>query len=437
MRTLAELRSRYDEIGTTLRSILDGAENGVLTEEQETKYEALRAERAGVLKSIERKHELEAEERANKGTAEKVEPGDAAAPKDEKRGDARVTGDREADRPFDSLGEQLRAVANAEMRGGEIDKRLLRIQHEERTQTGAVAGDGGFLVDQPLADGILKRAINEGPLWSRVRRYPLAANSNGIRLNKIKTDDLDHGTAYGGVQAYWTAESAAISASDLEFEQSELRLKKIAALVYATDELLADAGALESEMNSEVPAALRYKVEDAIINGTGAGRPLGIRSVAANIEVAKDTSQTADTVTSGNVANMFGRMIPGSRGNAIWLMDHTVYPQIITMTLGDQPVWTPNFQESPNGTLLGRPIFISEHLPVVGDADDIMLIDPKQYGFIEKGMQSAASMHVRFIYDEMAFRFTYRCDGQPLFKNALTTRNDSTLSPFVSVAARA
>lgn len=436
MRTLAELRKRYKELGTELRSILDSADNGVMSEEQETKYEELRAERAGVLKSIERKQELEAEERSINEIRDDVDLGDATDPKEETRS-AKVTGDREADRPFGSLGEQLRAVVDAERGGVTIDKRLLRLQHEERTQSGGIASDGGFLVDQPLVDGILKRAVDEGPLWSRVRRYPLGANSNGLRLNKIKTDDLDHGTAYGGVQAYWTAEGNAITASDLEFEQSELRLKKIAALVYATDELLSDASALEAEIGTEVPAALRYKVEDAILNGTGAGQPLGIRQVAANIEVAKDTSQTADTVTSGNVANMFGRMIPASRNNAIWLMDHTVYPQIITMTLGDQPVWTPNFQVSPNGQLLGRPIFISEHLPVVGDADDIMLIDPTQYAFIEKAMQSAASMHVRFIYDEMAFRFTYRCDGQPLFKNALTTRNDSTLSPFVSVAARA
>ena len=436
MRTLAELRKRYKDIGTELRSILDSADNGVMTEELQTNYDALKAERSGVLANIEARTELEDEERAMGEPEQRGSPADATAP--EQRGtEARVTGDREADRPFASLGEQLRAVVAADRSGGEIDKRLLRLQHEERTQSGNVASDGGFLVDQPLADGILKRAVDDGPLWSRVRRIPLGANSNGVRLKKIKTDDLAHGTAYGGVQAYWRATGAAITASDLEFETSELRLKSIDALVYAEEELLQDAPALEAEISSEVPSALRFKVEDAILNGTGSGMPLGIRQVAASIEVAKDGSQTADTFTSGNAANMWGRMIPGSRGNSIWLMDHTVIPFVMQMKVGDVPVWQPNFQQSPDGTLLGRPIFASEHLPVVGDADDAMLIDPTQYAWIEKAMRSAASMHVRFIYNEMAFRFSYRCDGQPLFRNALTTRNDTTLSPFVSVAARA
>lgn len=429
MDKLHELRARYDAIEGEINEILDSEDS--LDEEARGRIDALKQERSGVLANIKTRLQLKAE----RENAPDVPDPEAGTDPDERSG-VTVTSDP-ADRPFESLGEQLRAVAAAESRGGEIDPRLRRLQNEERTQSGAVASDGGFLVDQPLADGILTRAVNEGPLWSRVRRIPLGANANGLRLNKIKTDDLADGTAYGGVQAFWTAESAAITASDLEFEQSELRLNKIAALLYATDELLDDAPALEAVIGSEVPAALRYKVEDAIINGSGAGKPLGIRSVDANIEVAKDDSQTADTVTSGNIANMWGRMIPGSRGNAVWLMDHTVLAQIVQLTLGDQPVWQPDFQASPNGALFGRPIFVSEHLPVVGDADDIMLIDPTQYAFIEKALKSAASMHVRFIYDEMAFRFTYRCDGQPLFKNALTTKNDTTLSPFVSVAERA
>jgi hypothetical protein len=46
-------------------------------------------------------------------------------------------------------------------------------------------------------------------------------------------------------------------------------------------------------------------------------------------------------------------------------------------------------------------------------------------------------MHVRFSYDEMAFRITYRVNGQPAWKTALTPKNgNSTVSPFVTLEAR-
>jgi len=78
----------------------------------------------------------------------------------------------------------------------------------------------------------------------------------------------------------------------------------------------------------------------------------------------------------------------------------------------------------------------------VGDVGDILLADMSQYYWAEKGgIQGASSMHVRFIYDEMTFRFLVRYDGQPAWSSALTpfkgTTTIGTLSPFVALAARA
>jgi len=46
-------------------------------------------------------------------------------------------------------------------------------------------------------------------------------------------------------------------------------------------------------------------------------------------------------------------------------------------------------------------------------------------------------MHVKFITDEMTYRFIARNDGQPSWNAALTPKNGSnTLSPYVALAAR-
>jgi len=60
------------------------------------------------------------------------------------------------------------------------------------------------------------------------------------------------------------------------------------------------------------------------------------------------------------------------------------------------------------------------------------------YIIAEKGpIQSAVSIHVRFIYDETVFRFVYRCAGQPEYSTAITPfKGSDTESPFITLAAR-
>jgi hypothetical protein len=48
------------------------------------------------------------------------------------------------------------------------------------------------------------------------------------------------------------------------------------------------------------------------------------------------------------------------------------------------------------------------------------------------------SMHVRFLYGEMAFRFTFRMDGQPLWDKPLTPyKGTMTTSTTIVLATRA
>jgi HK97 family phage major capsid protein len=107
---------------------------------------------------------------------------------------------------------------------------------------------------------------------------------------------------------------------------------------------------------------------------------------------------------------------------------------------GGAPVFMPpgGLSGAPYGTLMGRPVIPVEYCATVGTEGDIILADLSQYLMIDKGgINAASSMHVRFIYDEMAYRFIYRVDGQPIWNSALTPKNGSnTLSPFVTLATR-
>jgi HK97 family phage major capsid protein len=87
--------------------------------------------------------------------------------------------------------------------------------------------------------------------------------------------------------------------------------------------------------------------------------------------------------------------------------------------------------------LFGTPIVAVEQCSALGTVGDIVLADLGQYLLIDRPPQVASSMHVRFVYDEMAFRFTYRVNGQPAWKSALTPyKGSNSLSPFVTLETR-
>ena len=347
------------------------------------------------------------------------------------------------ERKWASFGEFLQAVQRAGTPGGHVDQRLM-----EQRATGLSEGipsDGGFLVQQDFVAELFNRTYMMGEITRRCRRFPISANSNGLKMNAVSETSRATGSRWGGIRGYWKAEGAQKTASTPEFRQIVLDLKKLAVLVYATDELLQDAAALETVVSQGASEEITFMTEDAVINGTGAGQPLGIMNAVALVSVAAEAGQAATTVVYENVLNMWSRMWARSRANAVWLVNQDVEPQLYTMALnvgtGGAPVYLPaaGASATPYATLFGRPVVPVEYCATLGTTGDILLVDFSQYALADKGgIQSAMSMHVNFLYDETVFRFVYRVDGQPLWNAALTPFSGSTntLSPYVALATR-
>jgi len=90
--------------------------------------------------------------------------------------------------------------------------------------------------------------------------------------------------------------------------------------------------------------------------------------------------------------------------------------------------------------LLGRPVIKTDTLQTLGDKFDIILANMAGYTTITKagGAELATSMHLYFDQQLMAFRLTFRMDGQPLLSGAVTPPNSSvTRAHFVTLDARA
>ena len=370
------------------------------------------------------------------GRAEKllaIEPEDRSSEKPE----VKPTPAKDNEKRFSSFGEQLMAAYRAAMPGGKVDERLSTRAASGLNET--TPSDGGFLVQQDFVTELLKRTYETGILASKVKKIPISTNANGMKINAIDEDSRANGSRWGGVQTYWEGEADEITASKPKFRQMELSLKKLTGLCYATDELLQDAAALEAVIRQAFAEEFGFKIDDAILSGSGEGEPLGILNSGAIVTVAKEASQT-DIITVENLIKMWNRLWSRSRANAVWYINQELEPYLYTLKIGDKPVYIPagGLSEKPYGTLFGRPVVPIEQCSAAGEVGDIILADIGQYLLIDKGgVKSASSIHVRFLYDENVFRFIYRVDGKPIWTKPLTPyKGSATVSPFVTLAKR-
>lgn len=297
----------------------------------------------------------------------------------------------------------------------------------------AVPSEGGFLLPNQISDGIYENMWSVGNVLSLFTPIPVEGNS--LTLRAVDETSRATGSRMGGVTGYWMAEAETKTASKPKFRNIDLKLKKVAALVYATDELLDDARALESWLTRNVPNELRFMVEAAIINGLGAASPLGILQSNALIQA---TRTDANKINAADVGGMWARRYLGPQ-DYVWFANASVMPQLYQMAVGNQPVYVPpgGFSQSPYGMLFGRPVIETEYNPNLGTVGDLLLASPSQYATITKGgIQSATSIHVKFVEDETAFRFVFRVDGQPIWASSVTAFDGvNTISPFVALAA--
>jgi HK97 family phage major capsid protein len=348
--------------------------------------------------------------------------------------------------PFNSFGEQLSAIVKSSPKGASVDPRLIAVQNAASGANETVPSEGGFLVQTDFSTELLKNVYETGVLAPKCRKINISAGSNGVKINGIDESSRADGSRWGGVQGYWSEEAGTITASKPKFRQIELKLNKLMALYYATDELLQDAASMESVFSQAFAEEIKFKLDDAIFRGDGSGKPLGILSAGCLVTQAAESGQAADTVLFENIINMWSRLIATSRANSIWLINQEIEPQLYGMVLSSGtsavPVYMPanGVSGSPYATLFARPVIPIEHASKLGDAGDIVLADMGQYLLADKaGMNMASSIHIKFVEDETAFRVTYRVDGQPVRSAAITPYKATasrTLSSFVTLAAR-
>ncbi len=343
---------------------------------------------------------------------------------------------------FHTLGHFAQAVRASIRNPADPDARLRAALSTYGNES--VGADGGFAVPPDFRTEIMRVVTAEESLFSRCDASPTVSNTV-----TLMTDET---SAYGtnGIRVYTRAEAQAMTQSKPNLKEFSTKLHETYAFVPMTDELLEDAPLLGSYLSTKAGEAFQFKLNDYIINGTGAGQMLGILNSPALVTAAAVGSQTADTIHADNILAMWSRMPAAVRNRAVWLCNQDAEPQLMKLGVpvvtatgtasGGMPVFMPpgGLSALPYSTLLGRPVITTECCAALGDVGDIIFAYLGGYFAPYKGaIKNDVSIHLYFDQAVTSFRWTLRAGGQPWLSAPIARKNGSnTLSHFVTLAAR-
>jgi len=361
-----------------------------------------------------------------------------------------TTHDNREDKPWAHMGEFLQAVAYSEMDRSNVDARLMKSRTDGNGFRMAASGsnqsipsEGGFLVGTQFSDALLDRAREESPILGLCRSIPIDDGAESIDLPVIDETSRATGSRWGGVQVYRAAEAATVTATKPAFGKLKINTSKIMGLAYATDEILRNARAMGTIFADAFSSEFAFRVTNEIIRGNGGDECLGILGGPSTVDQAKESGQAAATIVSANFSKMWMHLPARSKPRSVWLVIGEAGPQLDQLSISaGAGALEPRFVTyGPDGLLRikGRPVIEIEQCEAPGTSGDLILADFSEYILCPKGsLDQQESMHVRFIYGEQTFRWTYYINGRPAWLSTVTPfKGSATIAPFVTLATRA
>jgi HK97 family phage major capsid protein len=428
MKKLEKLRARLGEIQNELKAF-DGLED--YTPEQLESVNAYHAEFQDINTEIEALEKLESMNNAISTSNRQTQPVEPVANKVPAGTGARTHNHYDKSYGFKSMGEFCKAVEG-------YSKGNVHSNFTNSTALESVGEDGGILIPTDFMTEIQEKVQGDQSLIPRTSDFTSSSNHMSVPV-----DETEPWT--GGIQASWLGEAQQYTETKPQLKNADFKLQKLGALVKCTDELLEDAGALESYIRRKAPDSIVHKINDAIVTGDGVAKPKGILGSGFAFEVAKESGQAADSIVYRNLVKMESRLLPNS--NAVWLANPACREQLRLLTDDNGNFIYLNGSQFPNAaaagfdTLLGKPImYMMGAMPELGDAGDLILADLSYYYSVLKtgGVRQAVSTHLHFDRDITAFKFTMRVDGHCPFSAPVTTQKGNyQMSGFVTLAERA
>lgn len=391
--TIIEMRDKRTKLLATMDGFLDTHRDGkgVLSAEDDATYAGMEKELAALtneIKRMERREAIDAElsKPVNKPITGKPMTGSIGSDDEPKTGRA-SNAYREG--MLKALRTNFRQVTNVLQEG--------------------IDSDGGYLVPEEY-DSRLIEGLTEENVFRKLATTITTSGERKINIAATKP------------AAAWIEEGEALTFGDATFAQINLDAHKLHVAVKVTEELLYDnAFGLENYIIRQFAKALANAEEDAFLNGTGNGQPLGLLSEEGGAEIGITTA-AANGITYGEVVGLVYSLKRPYRKNAAFLCnDQTIaYLRTLTDTTG-RPLWRDSMEDGEPGRILGFKVYTSPYFPVMtAGLPAIAFGDFSYYNIGDRGTRSFAELKELYAGNGMVgFVAKERVDGKLVLPEAV------------------
>lgn len=277
---------------------------------------------------------------------------------------------------------------------------------------------GGFLVTPVQFVQMLIKAIDNEVFMRGLSTVQTVQTAESLGAPSLDADPADPA---------WTPEIGPASEdSTMAFGNRELTPHKLTKLIKVSNKLLRlTTGGAEQIVVDRLAYKFGVTQENAFLNGSGAGQPLGVFTASANgITTSQDVSEDNDAtkITADGLINALFDLKSGYMDNATWGFHRDAVKMIRKLKTGEgQYIWQAGLQAGVPSMILDRPYFMSEYAPntfttgqyvgIVGDFSHYWIADAE---LLE--MQRLVELYAA--NDQTGFLGRSWTDGMPVLAEA-------------------
>jgi len=225
---------------------------------------------------------------------------------------------------------------------------------------------------------------------------------------------------FGGVAFQWLGEGAEKPETEPEFEQKEIATHELSGYTEISERLLARSSInLETLLASLFRGAMVYTIDNAILQGSGTGQPLGIINTTG---INLVTRAAAEAVGYADLVNLKHAVKAVHRGGATFCLEDSVETglELLTDTQG-RPLFNASVANGPYDRLTGYPYIVGTNNPALGYVGDIVYGNLRHYVLVmEEDITLARSEHVKFRENKIAFKVFTVVGGRLLQPRAMS-----------------
>ena len=352
-------------------------------------------------------------------TYEKMEADVVALGKEIERLERQAAIDREMDRPTASPLVSRPAITEDRKQGRASDEYKKAFWNQMRgrvtpevynaLQVGTLT-EGGYTVpdefERQLIDGLNDENIMRGLV------HIIRTGSGQHKIPVVAS----HGAGS------WVEEEQTIPESDDAFTQVTLSAHKFATMIRVSRELLNDsafdiAGYIALEFVRRAGAA----EEDAIINGDGSHKPIGLLHATLGAQVGV-TAASASAITSDELIDLQHSLKSSYRRKACWIMNDATISALRKLKDGQgQYIWQPGIKEGAPDMLFNQRVLMSNYMPLIGSGNKVILYgDYSYYWLAEREGRTLERLNELYaVTDQVGFKMTERLDGRLILPEAV------------------